>query len=51
MTDQSKNMARVSFGGAINALAAVSAHIPCCGSQLFIGIFGGSVDGMGLVAS
>lgn len=40
MIDCSKNVAKVSFGGVINALAALSAHIPCCGSQLFIGIFG-----------
>lgn len=45
MIDQSKNMARVSLGGAINALAAVSTHIPCCGSQLFIGIFGAQTLG------
>lgn len=45
MIDQSKNMARVSLGGAINALAVVSAHIPCCGSQLFIGIFGAQTLG------
>jgi thiol-disulfide isomerase/thioredoxin len=45
MTDHSKDMARVSLGGVINALAAVSAHIPCCGSQLFIGIFGAQTLG------
>lgn len=45
MTDQSKNMAQISLGGAINALAAMSAHIPCCGSQLFIGIFGAQTLG------
>ncbi len=33
------------YSGAINALAAVSAHIPCCGSQLFIGIFGAQTLG------
>lgn len=45
MTDHSKEIARVSLGGAINALAAVFAHIPCCGSQLFIGIFGAQTLG------
>lgn len=40
MSKKPTSIARVSFGGALNALAAVSAHIPCCGSQLFIGIFG-----------
>lgn len=45
MTNHSKNMARISLGGAINALAAVSAHIPCCGSQLIIGVFGAQTLG------
>jgi hypothetical protein len=45
MTVQAKNIVRFSFGSVLNALTAVSAHIPCCGSQLLIGIFGAQTLG------
>ena len=45
VTNQPKYTKHMSLGWALNSLAAVSAHIPCCGSQLFIGIFGAQTLG------
>lgn len=39
----------IQWSGGINALAAVSAHIPCCGSQMLIGVFG--VQTLGIVST